>query len=161
MNSIHNNKHAITTFFSLVLFGIFVLLMLMLLLSSAEVYQASVAGTEENYQLRTTMSYLTTKLRQHDADGNVTLGTVGAYPAICLKDTISDRDYTTYIYLEGQDLKELFAASDLPADPLMGTTLTSMEVFDCRELSNGLYEIRLTDSYERSGTLYFHAGVPK
>lgn len=160
MNAANSGRHAITTFFYLTLFGIFVLLMLLLLLSSAEVYQASVAGTEENYQLRTTMSYLTTKLRQHDARDRVSLGKLGDCPAICLKDTISDRDYTTYIYLDGQELKELFAASELSADPLMGTTLTSLKAFDFQELSDGFYEICLTDPEDHSGKLYFHAGVP-
>ena len=106
------------------------LLLLLLLLSAAEVYQSSVEGTEENYQLRTTMSYLTTKLRQHDSNDQISTGTIAGLPAVCLKDTISEKDYTTYIYLEDGELKELFAASDLQADPMMGTSLTSMDSFD-------------------------------
>ena len=152
--------HTITSVFTLLLFGLYVLLLLLLLLFSANVYRTSVSGLEENYQLRTTLSYLTTKLRQYDASDAIHLSTVEDCTALCLTETIDEREYCTYIYLDDQKLKELFTAAGVEPKRMMGTTLSSIDTFEIQEIDGDLYAFSLTDSAGISGKLYFHAGPP-
>lgn len=56
--------------FSLLLFGVFALFLMLMLLFSARVYQQTVRQTDSDSGLGTAITYLTTKFRQHDqADG--------------------------------------------------------------------------------------------
>lgn len=150
----------VTFFSSLLLLGSFLLLLLLLLMFCAQVYHTQVSAAEENNQLRTTMAYLNTKLRQHNEEKRIWIGKIGDLPAFCLSDTIDEKDFTTYIYLDGRDLKELFTASGNLPDPALGSTLVSLKHFDFCESSKNLYCFSITDSFGHSGTLYFDAGVP-
>lgn len=61
-----NTDHSISSLFSLLLFGIFVLFLMLMLLFSARIYQQTVKQTDSDSELGTAITYLTTKFRQHD-----------------------------------------------------------------------------------------------
>ena len=65
-----NTGHSISSLFSLLLFSVFALFLMLMLLFSARVYQQTVKQTDSDSGLGTAITYLTTKFRQHDqADG--------------------------------------------------------------------------------------------
>ena len=59
-----NNSHSVSSLFSLLLFGIFALFLMLMLLFSARVYQQTLKQTEANDSLGTATAYLTTKFRE-------------------------------------------------------------------------------------------------
>lgn len=101
-------RHPVAELASLLLFGIFVLFLLLMLLFSARIYQQTVKNTNAENTLGTAVSYLTTKFRQHDTVNGIFTGKLDNLSALCFRDTLNDQDYITYIYLDQGNLKELF-----------------------------------------------------
>ena len=69
-----NTDHSISSLFSLLLFGIFVLFLMLMLLFSARIYQQTVKQNDSDSELGTAITYLTTKFRQHDQADEIVSG---------------------------------------------------------------------------------------
>ena len=63
MNHRKNTGHSVSSLFSLLLFGVFVLFLILMLLFSARIYQQTVKQTDSDSELGTAATYLTTKFR--------------------------------------------------------------------------------------------------
>lgn len=161
MKDMFQRKHSVENLFSVMLFGLFVLLLLLMLLFSTLVYRTAVEGADENNNLRTAQNYITTKFRQHDAEGMVFLETLQGQKALCFKDVIEDEEYITYIYLKDNELKELFTASrsDAPFD--MGTALASLVSFEARQTEEGYFRITMEDARGARCVFLLHPGPPE
>jgi hypothetical protein len=152
--------HSVETIFSVLLFGVFILFLLLMIVFSANVYRTAVAGQEENYNLRTAQTYLITKFRQHDEPGNVCIEEFQGFQALSFQENIKDKDYKTYIYLQDGQLKELFTTPDSNASADMGTVIASLKIFDPEEASQDFYRIYMEDDNGASGTVFLHPGLP-
>lgn len=86
MNTRKNTGHSVSSLFSLLLFGIFALFLMLMLLFSARVYQQTVKQTDSDSELGTAVTYLTTKFRQHDRDDGIFSGSIDNIPALCFRD---------------------------------------------------------------------------
>ena len=71
MNHRKNTGHSVSSLFSLLLFGVFVLFLILMLLFSARIYQQTVKQTDSDSELGTAATYLTTKFRQHDSGDEI------------------------------------------------------------------------------------------
>lgn len=60
MNHRKNTGHSVSSLFSLLLFGVFVLFLILMLLFSARIYQQTVKQTDSDSELGTAATYLTT-----------------------------------------------------------------------------------------------------
>lgn len=160
MNRSKPRSHSVDILFSLVLFGMFVLFMLLMLVFSAQAYKASVKGLDENNNLHTAAVYLTTKFRQHDTEGGTELVDFQGSRALCFSDVIDGEDYVTYIYLQDNKLKELFTmyGSDATAD--MGMQVAELTAFDVAETPEGFYEITMESPGGAKSRLLLHPGSP-
>ena len=110
MNHRKNTGHSVSSLFSLLLFGVFVLFLILMLLFSARIYQQTVKQTDSDSELGTAATYLTTKFRQHDRGDEIFSGSLDDIPALCFRDDIKRKEYITYIYLKNDSLMELFTA---------------------------------------------------
>ena len=108
MKKTAQTSHPISGLFSLLLFGLFVLFLLIMLLFSAQIYQKSIKKADSETDLGTISSYITTKFRQHDVQDGIFTDELNDIPALCFRDTINDRDYITYLYLDDGSLKGEF-----------------------------------------------------
>ena len=160
MNRTKPRSHSIDILFSLLLFGMFVLFILMMLVFSAQTYKASVKGLEENNNLHTAAVYLTTKFRQHDTENSVKLTDFQGSPALCLSDTIDGEEYVTYIYLQDKELKELFTVQGSAATAEMGMPVAELEGFAIAETPEGFYQITMESSDGAHSRLLLHPGTP-
>ena len=133
MNPERSQKHSVDTLFSFLLFGLFVLFLLVLLLFSAQLYQRSVGSLDENQNLHTAATYLTTKFRQHDNAGSRYVTRFGDLDALCFEDVIDDTACTTYIYLLDNELKELFTLSGTTLSPDAGTTIAAFPISQAKK----------------------------
>ena len=59
MNHRKNTGHSVSSLFSLLLFGVFVLFLILMLLFSARIYQQTVKQTDSDSELGTAATYLT------------------------------------------------------------------------------------------------------
>lgn len=160
MNRSARKEHSVDLLFSILLFGIYVLFLLLMILFAAKAYQNAVKGTEENYNLRTAMSYLTVKIRQHDNGRDVFLGELQGTEALCLTDELDGETYTTYIYLYDGQLKELFTLDGSNVSLSMGTDIASLNSFILEETPEAFYRISMEDTNGITGSFLVHPGPP-
>ena len=135
MNHRKNTGHSVSSLFSLLLFGVFVLFLILMLLFSARIYQQTVKQTDSDSELGTAATYLTTKFRQHDRGDDI--------PALCFRDDIKGKEYITYIYLKNDSLMELFTAKGSQASSDAGTVISQLSDFRFSEMENGFYHFSL------------------
>ena len=95
MNPRFSKTHNIDSFAALLLFALYVLFLLFLLLFGAGNYRASVQSLNTGNNLYTASSYITTKFRQHDRSGCISLEEVQGIQTLCFKETISEKEYST------------------------------------------------------------------
>lgn len=69
--------HVVDFLFTLALFCVFAASALMVVVIGANVYRQTVRGMDSNYDSRTSLTYLTEKVRQNDAANAVTIRSVG------------------------------------------------------------------------------------
>ena len=129
MNHRKNTGHSVSSLFSLLLFGVFVLFLILMLLFSARIYQQTVKQTDSDSELGTAATYLTTKFRQHDRGDEIFSSSLGDIPALCFRDDIKGKEYITYIYLKNDSLMELFTAKGSQASSDAGTVISQLSGF--------------------------------
>lgn len=111
-------KHFIVdVLFVLALFAVFTVSALALVYIGADVYQHTVQDMSTNYETRTSVSYVTEKIRKCDSilsngESSVRLSTLSGAPAIELVQEVDGVLYSTYLYLYDGYLKELFMRKD-------------------------------------------------
>lgn len=160
MNTSISHKHSIEALATLLLFAMYVLFLLFLLLFGAANYQVSVKSMDTNNNLYTASSYVTTKFRQHDQPGRISLTELHGVQALCFQEDIENKTYATYIYFDGQHLKELFTSTTSQADLSMGTDLAELKEFQIEILYDHFYRITMTDTDGYTSIFLLHPGVP-
>lgn len=160
MHVLSRTRHSIDAVFSVLLFGLFALMLLLLILFSAEAYRVSVNGLEENQNLHTAMTYVTTKIRQHDGENDIYPGTIENMSALCLNDIIDHEIYTTYIYYDGTNLKELFTMPEASVSATLGTTIAELNDFQVQWTDSGFLKLYMEDTDGKSGELLLHPSPP-
>lgn len=156
-----NHTHSADIIFSVVLFSLFLISLLMLVLFSGQAYRTSVKGSEQNNNLYTASDYITAKFHMHDMGNAIYSDTINGTQALCMKDRIDDKTYITYIYLLDGNLKELFTLQDNVPSLEMGTDIASLKSFDIDETAEGLYRISFEDPDEHSCSILLHPGSPR
>ena len=102
---------------ALLLFALFAVLVLGVLLSGAGVCRRLTERDREAYGWRTAAQYLTTRVRQADLEGGVTLEDFGGRDALALTEEIGGEDYVTRVYCDGGYIRELFSSADADLAP--------------------------------------------
>lgn len=104
----------------LVLFGIFAVSILMVLLTGAGAYRRLTERGQESYTARTIPQYISTRVRQADTAGMISVGNFGGVEALELWEEIDGTRYVTRIYCYEGYLRELFCAEDIELLPSAG-----------------------------------------
>lgn len=140
--------------FTLSLFGVFTVCALLVVIVGANVYRSIVNTQETNAMKRTSLAYVAEKIRQNDEAGNIRLGDVDGAPALVLSGVYGKNNYSTYIYQDGTDLKELFIESSAAPSLIAGHTITEVSGFSIEQASDALYRFSCTDTDGETLTLY-------
>lgn len=127
-------KHSMDSLFTFLLLLVFALFTLMLAAMGSSIYQNGIKHLNENYTSRTAIAYLSEKVRQHDAAGDIFLTEVEEIPAIGFRDVIEDDSFITYVYYYDGALRELFVREDNQPLAAMGSSIVELEAFEIREL---------------------------
>ena len=83
----------ITGLMALVVFGVFAVCILAVLLTGANVYQRLVHRGTQDYDRRTAAQYVTTRIRQADRAGSVTVEDFDGLDALALREIINGETY--------------------------------------------------------------------
>lgn len=129
MRSKHGT-HMVDLLFSLALFCVFAATALLVVLIGANVYRGTVKRMDENFSTHTSITYVTTKIRQNDAENGVAVISFGdGIPALLLTREIDGAAFETYIYHYDGALREIFTERGNPAAPGDGQMIVEVPEF--------------------------------
>ena len=136
-------RHLTDVLFTLTLFAVFAAASLIVVFIGAEVYSATIRRADTSFEINSTLSFVTTKIRQHDTVDAVRLGDVEGTPALVLTQVIGERYFETWIYHHDGILKVLPILQE-NVDALLldaGSALVNVYYFSFAMPVEGLIEI--------------------
>ena len=142
MRKIRTVSHKVDTMFTLILFGVFAVSVLLVLLAGAGAYQDIAARMERQYEERTCLSYLDAKVRHYDAAGQVVVEMLDECQALALYEEIEGVRYKTLIYCYDGYVRELFFEDGLQFHPADGQPVIAAQNLDVELAAGNL--LRLT-----------------
>ena len=113
------NKRKIDNLLVLLLFGVFAVCILSVLLTGADAYRRLASRDQHSYDQRTAAQYLTTRVRQADRLGDVSVQVFEGQDVLVFREVIEGGAYETLVYCYDGYLRELFVAAGggfLPED---------------------------------------------
>jgi hypothetical protein len=144
MKETRSQSHIIDVLFVLALFGVFIATALIVALMGVSVYKSTVENMNKNFDTQTSLTYVSTKIRQNDVAGGVFLDELGEGVALVLEQQEEGETYQTWIYHHNGYLQEFFIKKGSDIDPDFGVTIMSIDTFSVTE-ENGLFLISTTD----------------
>ena len=143
----------------LLVFAAFMVSVLMVLLTGADVVRGLTQRDEHIFEHRTAVQYMATRVRQADCGDMITLRSFGDGDALILAEEIDGAVYETQVYCYDGYLRELFTAADTPQDAEFGEKIISMQSFSA-QLEDGFLEMRLTfpDGQEETVCMQLRSG---
>ena len=145
MKKLKPRAHMVDFLFALALFCVFAATALLVALIGAKVYKGAVSSMNLNFERRTSLSYVATKIRQFDREGSVALGDLGGIPAIVLRQEAGGNAYVTMIYHYDGALRELSVREGLETSPEGGSVVLEVDSFRVDEPAQGLFSLEVTD----------------
>ena len=135
----------------LLVFAVFMVSVLFVLLTGADVVQTLSDRDEASFDRRTAAQYVATRVRQGDSSGMVSVRTYEDSTALVLAEDIDGAMYETIVYCYDGYLRELFVPQDLEMDLEFGEKILPMNefvVYDCEGYLQ--IELELTDGYRET-----------
>lgn len=141
-----SQTHTTDLLFTIGLFCVFSAAAFILVMIGIHVYEATVANMQDTYSTRTALSYVTEKVRQHDASDSVRLGELEGGTALVLSDELGGDTFLTYIYAEDDHLCELTVREGTQASRSMGEQIIQVQDFTMEDAGNGFLQFSASDS---------------
>lgn len=135
--------HIVDVIFVLALLGLFALSSLFLITAGSEIYQNTVDNMRTNYEMRTSTSYLTEKVRHAK---NIELTKLMDTDAIAITEFVDSTEYVTYLYYYDGYLRELHTTADNDLGPAIlaaGQRITKLNSVTFTLKENGLIQTTL------------------
>ena len=93
-----NGRHMIDLLFVLSLFCVFAVSSVVLILFGADIYNKTVSSMNNNYASRTSVAYITEKVRQSDIYDSVRIDDSLGYKRLLMARKINGMEYATSLY---------------------------------------------------------------
>lgn len=138
--------HLIDILFPAALLFVFAFSAVSVILLATGVYQDTVNHSSRSYTAETALAYLTEKVHQNDADGQITIGTFDGCEALQIRQSYQGSDYTTYIYAYEDALRELFVKDGAPAAAADGRAILTVSDLTFSDLGDGLLSFSCTNA---------------
>lgn len=136
-----NRHYSVNIIFMLLLLCVFAICILLSLGMGARIYQSMNTAADESFAHRTCLSYITTKVRQGDSEGEVSVGEFGDSNALFITEFYEDLMFQTVIYVLDGKLMELFYDYDLNLGPEDGTAILDIISLELSLSDDGLLHI--------------------
>lgn len=138
-------RHMIDFLFPVALFFVFALSALTVILLATRIYQSTTENSSLNYTSRTSLSYISEKIHQHDSGGTIAIGTFDGCDALVLGQSTGGATYYTYIYSWQDELKEIFLKEGADTNASAGQTILKVSDFTMEQVGDGLFSFQCTD----------------
>lgn len=135
-------KSLIAGFFSIILILlVFAISGLILIVIGLNVYKNIVLANDTNFELRTSLSYVATKIRQTDTNGRTYLDEKDGVPVLVLGEEIDGKIYETLIYHYNGYLCEFYREEDMEYELDYGLEIMEINEFSIEETEDGLLKM--------------------
>ena len=132
--------------FVIALFFLYTICTLLLSVMIADAYSRGAERSERNYNMRTSVLYLTEKVRQTtSAEGEISVRQTGAGDALVLGMSVEDAHYETWIYVEDGYLREVLLLQGSDVSPGIGQKIMPLSALVLELGPEGLLRICVTD----------------
>lgn len=150
-------KHSIDVLFMFVLFAIFAILSVLIIFIGSGVYGRITENKEINEQIRTTLSYITNKVRE--TDGNVYLMEKDGNQVLVLTHEYEDYSVDTWVYEYNSKLMEMTVDSGDEFDLKYGDVLLDTDgVKFCIDEQNKLLNVSVFDKNAQESKVSIYLG---
>jgi hypothetical protein len=122
--------------FTTLLILIFAISALGVVIIGGEVYKGIVARSDENFEMRTALSYVATKVRQGDSAGMISVEKFGDSNALVIEEEYDGSVFEQWIYHHDGALWELYIAEGIDFSPEDGFKIMEVERVDIELASN-------------------------
>ncbi len=139
------DKSIVDVLFLLALFATFLICALFIVLFGARIYKKTVFKNKQFFNARTSVSYITEKIRQNDNSNGIQLIDDSNSSVLVLTTNANNIDYSTYIFCKDGMLMEYTANSDVPYSNTMGRKIMNAKSFDIMKISDKLYGFTVCD----------------
>ncbi|MCR5278720.1 MAG: DUF4860 domain-containing protein [Lachnospiraceae bacterium] len=148
--------HTVDVLFVITLFLVFAVSVVMLTGTGARVYQNIVDSMTENFDSRTSFTYVINKIHQNDRQGAVSLGSYEGLDAVLISEEVSNVNYCTYLYFYDGYMREIFTRYGSEFDPALGTPLFALESFTASEVTETLFRFDIVTPGGNEQSLFVH-----
>ena len=142
--------------FTLSLFCVFTATAFLVVMIGANAYRSTVQHMDDTYSTRTSLAYVTEKIRQHDEAGRISLTEVNGSTALLLHDQTGDAAYETYIYPDGEYICELVLREGDEFSPDRGDPVVRVKNFSIEETGDGFLKLSAEDNDGNSVSFFLH-----
>lgn len=132
--------------FILSLFCVFAVSSVVLILFGANIYQKLVLQMDSNYSTRTSISYITEKIRQSDYSDSINIYEKEDKKILMMTQTIDNIEYAISLYEYNGYLYELFARTDIELPIDAGQPVFKLTNLDFEKISDNLLKISFIDT---------------
>lgn len=147
-------RHMIDILFVLSLFCVFAVSSVLLILFGADIYKKTVQQMENNYTSRTSIAYITEKIRQSDVEHAIKIISQNDTQILMLTNVINDIPYATSLYEYDGYLYELFARTDLELPLDAGQPVMELHSLSFSQIKQNLLEITFSEDMNSEQTIY-------
>lgn len=154
MFKIDRETHRIDSIFIMLLFFLFALTAFVLIMIGVRQYKATANVMDYNYEIRTVTSYLREKTRQNSSNSSISIETIDGTNALCLKNTLNNTIYNTYIYYYDGSLREMYIQEGTPFTLNLGQQIVTISGFDMVKTDDGLIIVTISDSFGGTTDMY-------
>jgi hypothetical protein len=146
-----NKKHAVNLIFTVTLLGVFALSAIMVAVMGAQVYQRGAAKMQANFDTRTSLVYISEKLRQNP-DEAFRRESVEGSDALVLTQSYDGNVYESWIYVHDGKLYEVMVAAGTSVKPGDGQRIMSLNSIDI-DIEDTLLTITVVDTRSNESSL--------
>ncbi len=148
------HRHMIDILFVFSLFCVFAVSSVLLILFGADIYKKTVQQMDSNYTSRTSIAYITEKIRQSDAENAIEIVSQNDTQILMLTNIINGIPYATSLYEYNGYLYELFARTDLELPLDAGQPVMELHSLTFSQLESNILEITFTDATNEEQKIY-------
>ena len=152
MENIKREKGLVHTVCVLAVICMFGISAMMLGSVGASVYKNIAERNLNSFELRTSLSYVKTKINQYDEVGRIAVEERDGVKMLLLSEEVQGEIFDTAVYFNKGKLYEITGARGMKFKPDDGFAILSVDSFDISE-NNGLIKLVTTDDGETE-TLY-------
>lgn len=143
----------VNTASTLVIIALFVIAALVLLYTGLQVYKNVVLASNENFELRTSLSYVAAKVRQFDAKDCVYVDEIDGVKVLVLAEEFDGEIYNTMIYHRDGALCELMQPEGSEPDFEFGFEALEIDGFSFEETEKGTLRLTAENAEGETETL--------